>query len=249
MSTNPLRTKLTLINSCGPWRPINLEIYSSRISDLYFTSTVEKSLKTAELVAKADVEGTATDVEFEILLDGEKVDTKTVKVSEGHASHKFKITDPALWYPRPYGAQPLYTLKAKLRDGGEEVQNVSKKFGLRRGELIQHPVLDQPGTSFFFQINNIPVFCGGSNWIPADNFIPRISKEKYRDWVKLVADGNQFMIRVWGGGIYEEQAFYDACDELGILVWQDFMFGCGKFLSICIKCPEGFSFLRLLFEY
>jgi len=90
-------------------------------------------------------------------------------------------------------------------------------------------VTEQPGTTFFFQINNIPVFCGGSNWIPADNFIPRISKEKYHDWVKLVADGNQFMIRVWGGGIYEEQAFYDACDELGILVWQDFLFGCGNY--------------------
>ena len=66
-------------------------------------------------------------------------------------------------------------------------------------------------------VNNIPIWCGGSDWIPADNFIPRISKERYYDWVKLVADGNQFMIRVWGGGIYEEQAFYDACDELGIL--------------------------------
>lgn len=106
---------------------------------------------------------------------------------------------------------------------------MSKKIGLRKSELVQDPVKDQPGTSFFFKINNIPIFCGGSDWIPADNFIPRISKQKYYDWVKLVADGNQFMIRVWGGGIFEEQAFYDACDELGVLVWQDFMFGCGNY--------------------
>jgi len=237
--------------TCGPWRPIDLEIFSSRISDLYFTSSVDKSLKSAELAAKVNIEGTATDVKFEILLDGEEVATKTVKVSTGHAIHTFNIADPALWYPRPYGKQPLYTITATLLNGSDSLDTSTKKFGLRRGELIQRPVTDQPGTSFFFQINNIPVFCGGSNWIPADNFIPRITKEKYHDWVKLVADGNQFMIRVWGGGIYEEQAFYDACDELGILVWQDFMFGCGNYPafpeildSIKTEAEENVKLLR-----
>ncbi|KAH6711836.1 glycoside hydrolase family 2 protein [Leptodontidium sp. MPI-SDFR-AT-0119] len=215
--------------TCGPWRPINLEIFSSRISDLYFTSNVYKSLKSAEFVAKADVEGSATEIKFDISLDGKEVATKTVKAEKGHASHKFQIDDPALWFPIRYGKQPLYTVTAILVEGTAEIDTQSKKFGLRRAELIQRPMTDQPGTTFFFQINNIPVFCGGSDWIPADNFIPRISKEKYYDWVKLVADGNQFMIRVWGGGIFEEQAFYDACDELGILVWQDFMFGCGNY--------------------
>ncbi|KAL5315174.1 hypothetical protein ACEPPN_017825 [Leptodophora sp. 'Broadleaf-Isolate-01'] len=215
--------------TCGPWRPINLEIFSSRISDLYFTSNVDKSLKSAEFVAKADVEGSATEIKFDISLDGKEVATKTVKAEKSHASHKFQIDDPALWFPIRYGKQPLYTVTATLVEGTAEIDTQSKKFGLRRAELIQRPMTDQPGTTFFFQINNIPVFCGGSDWIPADNFIPRISKEKYYDWVKLVADGNQFMIRVWGGGIFEEQAFYDACDELGILVWQDFMFGCGNY--------------------
>jgi len=215
--------------TCGPWRPINLEIYSSRISDLHFTSSVDKSLKSAELIAKAEVEGDAGDVKFEILLDGKHVTDKIVKASKGQASHKFEIADPKLWYPKPYGKQPLYTLTATLLSGDNTIHAQSKKFGLRRGELIQRTMTDQPGTTFFFEVNNIPIFCGGSDWIPADNFIPRISKEKYYDWIKLVADGNQFMIRVWGGGIYEEQAFYDACDELGVLVWQDFMFGCGNY--------------------
>jgi beta-mannosidase len=123
----------------------------------------------------------------------------------------------------------LYQVKATLLEGDTEIDAVTKKIGLRRAELVQRPLKDQPGTSFFFEVNNIPLYCGGSDWIPADNFIPRITPERYRDWVKLVADGNQFMIRVWGGGIYEEQAFYDACDEQGILVWQDFMFGCGNY--------------------
>ncbi|KAH7389163.1 glycoside hydrolase family 2 protein [Cadophora sp. MPI-SDFR-AT-0126] len=215
--------------TCGPWRPISLEIFASRISDLYFTSNVDKSLKSAEFVAKADVEGSATEVKFEISLDGKGVASKTVTAEKGHASHKFTIDDPALWFPIRYGKQPLYTITATLVESKSEIDTQSKKFGLRRAELIQRPMTGQPGTTFFFQINNIPVFCGGSDWIPADNFIPRISKDKYYDWVKLVADGNQFMIRVWGGGIFEEQAFYDACDELGILVWQDFMFGCGNY--------------------
>lgn len=154
------------------------------------------------------------------LLAGQEVDGTDVT---------FTINRPELWYPVRYGKQPLYTIKATLLDGDTEIDSASKKIGLRRARLVQTPLKEQHGTSFFFEINNIPIFCGGSDWIPADNFIPRISKERYRDWVKLVADGNQFMIRVWGGGIFEEQAFYDACDELGILVWQDFMFGCGNY--------------------
>lgn len=215
--------------TCGPWRPINLEIYESRISDLHFRQHVDQSLKSAEFVATADVEGTASQVKFVISLDGKEVQSQTVDVTQGQASHNFTIQDPALWFPIRYGKQPLYVLEAILLDDNSTVDSQQKKFGLRRAELIQRPLTDQPGTTFFFQINNIPIFCGGSDWIPADNFIPRISKEKYYDWVKLVADGNQFMIRVWGGGIFEEQAFYDACDELGILVWQDFMFGCGNY--------------------
>ncbi|TVY32536.1 Beta-mannosidase B, partial [Lachnellula subtilissima] len=237
--------------TCGPWRPINLEIFSSRISDLHFTTHVPETLDSAEFVAKADIEGETTDVRFDVSLDGKKVASETVKASKGQAVHAFAIQNPALWYPIRYGEQPLYTITATLLEDSSEVHITSKKFGLRRAELVQRPMTGQPGTTFFFQINNIPVFCGGSDWIPADNFIPRIGREKYYDWVKLVADGNQFMIRVWGGGIYEEQAFYDACDELGILVWQDFMFGCGNYpafpsllASIKREAEENVKLLR-----
>jgi beta-mannosidase len=206
--------------TCGPWRPINLEIYESRISDLYFTTSVDKSLKSAEIVVKADIEGSATQVKFDITMDGKLVDSQIVAVDKEHATATFQNTQPELWYPKRYGKQPLYTLTASILHSNIELDKSSKKFGLRRAELVQRPMTDQPGTTFFFQVNNIPIFCGGSDWIPADNFIPRISAQKYYDWVKLVADGNQMMIRVWGGGIFEEQAFYDACDELGVLVWQ-----------------------------
>lgn len=234
--------------TCGPWRPINLEVYESRITDLWADIHVDKSLKSATVTAHAPTEGSASKVLYDILLGDSSVASQEVNAG---SSATFTIADPELWYPTRYGKQPLYTIKATLKDGNEETDTKSKKVGLRKAELIQRPLKDQPGTSFFFEVNNIPIFCGGSDWIPADNFIPRISKEKYHDWVKLVADGNQFMIRVWGGGIYEEQAFYDACDELGILVWQDFMFGCGNYpawpellASIQREAEENLKLLR-----
>ncbi|KAK2599999.1 Beta-mannosidase B [Conoideocrella luteorostrata] len=215
--------------ACGPWRPIYLEVYESRVTDLYMDVEVDKSLKSAKVVAHAAVEGHASNVRLDISLGDKSVASETVSVVHGEAVATFKVQNPELWYPIRYGKQPLYTVKAILLDGSAEVDACVKRIGLRKVELIQRPMLDQPGTTFFFQVNSIPIFCGGSNWIPADNFIPRISKERYYDWVKMVANGNQLMLRVWGGGIYEEQVLYDACDELGILVWQDFMFGCGNY--------------------
>ncbi|KAI0845314.1 glycoside hydrolase family 2 protein [Daldinia vernicosa] len=212
--------------TCGPWRPINLEVYESRITDLWVDIDVDKSLKSATITTHASTEGKASGVWFDISFNGTPIVSEAV-ASGGSAT--FTIDNPKLWYPVRYGKQPLYTVTATLDEDGKIIDSVSKKIGLRRAELVQRPLKGEPGTSFFFEVNGIPIFCGGSDWIPADNFIPRIGKERYYDWVKLVADGNQFMIRVWGGGIYEEQAFYDACDELGILVWQDFMFGCGNY--------------------
>ncbi|KAI0096311.1 glycoside hydrolase family 2 protein [Hypoxylon sp. NC0597] len=234
--------------TCGPWRPINLEVYESRITDLWFDIDVDRSLKSATISTHASIEGDASKVEFDISLDGSSVARQSVRAG---SSATFTIHDPQLWYPVRYGKQPLYTITAALEEGGKAIDSVSKKTGLRRAELVQRRLTGEPGTSFFFEINGIPIFCGGSDWIPADNFIPRISGERYYDWVKLVADGNQFMIRVWGGGIYEEQAFYDACDELGILVWQDFMFGCGNYpawpellASIKREAEENVKLLR-----
>ncbi|KAI0097884.1 beta-mannosidase [Nemania sp. FL0031] len=234
--------------SCGPWRPINLEIYESRLSDLWCDIDVDKSLKGATVVVHAPVEGKAQKLRLDVSLESSLVASQEI---DAGSSATFRIPDPELWYPIRYGKQPLYTVKATIVQGDKDIDRITKKIGIRRVELVQRPLKEQPGTSFFFEVNGIPLFCGGSDWIPADNFIPRISKERYHDWVKLVADGNQFMIRVWGGGIYEEQAFYDACDELGILVWQDFMFGCGNYpawpellASIKREAEENIKLLR-----
>ncbi|KAI5807728.1 family 2 glycosyl hydrolase [Peziza echinospora] len=220
--------------TAGPWRPVVLETYASRIADVWVETDVPGALSSATVHAQAEVEGSAGRVRFEMVpLSGSaaaQVAPVVVNVVEGRASHVFAHANPELWYPHGYGKQPLYTVTATLlSDGGEPVDVVEKKFGIRRARVVQRPLKDQPGSTFFFEINNIPIFVGGSNWIPADNFIPRIGEQKYRDWLQLLVDGNQTMARVWGGGIYEEDIFYTAADELGILVWQDFLFGCGNY--------------------
>lgn len=147
----------------------------------------------------------------------------------GLASANIKVKGPALWWPFAYGVQPLYTLHAYLLEGHQEVDNSKVRFGIRKVELIQQPLLDQDGTSFFIRINNVPMFLSGSCWIPADSLITRVAPQRYRDWVSLARSGNQSMIRIWGGGMFEYVALYDACDELGVLIWQDFMFACGNY--------------------
>ena len=227
--------------TCGPWRPINLEIYHSRISDLYFTTEVDKSLNSAEVVAKADVEGDKDGdvVIFEISLEGKVIGAETVIVEKSFATATFKSQNPKLWYPHTYGEQPLYVLNAKLYRTKGLLDKASKRFGLRRAQVIQRKLDHAPGTTFLFEVNNIPIFCGGSNWIPADSFTQSIGREKYRDWVKMAVDGNQVMLRAWGGGIFEEQDFYEACDEMGVLIWQDFLFACGNY-------PAHEEFLNLV---
>lgn len=225
------------ILTCGPWRPISIEVYHSRISDLYFRTDVDKSLKSAEVIAMADIEGEGEEVRFEISLDGKILGTETVKVANGFATATFKNNSPKLWYPHTYGKQPLYILKAKLARSNIALDTASKRFGLRRAEVIQRKLDDMSGSTFLFEINNIPMFCGGSNWIPGA-FGP-MNVQKYRDWIKMVVEGNQIMIRVWGGGTFEDKAFYDICDEQGVLVWQDFLFACGNY-------PANHDFLDLV---
>ena len=200
---------------------------------------MDSSLQTAKLVAKAEVEGDSSALRFELSLEANLVSTEEVKVADGLATATFHVENPELWYPASYGKQPLYTLTATLVSGDIVLDVKSKRIGIRSARVVQKKLKDAPGTTFYFEINNIPVFCGGSGWIPADNFIPRITSEKYRDWIKLAVEGNQIMIRVWGGGIFEEQAFYEACDEMGVLVWQDFLFGCGNY-------PGNEEFLKLV---
>lgn len=183
------------------------------------------------MIAKAEVEGGGDGDEmlFEVSLDAKVIGAERVTVEKCFATATFKSQNPKLWYPHTYGEQPLYVLSATLSRKKTSLDTASKRFGLRRAEVIQRKLDDATGTTFLFEINNIPIFCGGSNWIPADSFTQSIGRKRYRDWVKMAVDGNHVMLRAWGGGIFEEQEFYEACDEMGVLLWQDFLFACGNY--------------------
>ncbi len=220
--------------TCGPSKPVYLEMYNSRISDLSFSTAVSENLDLAEVLVSGVIEGTAEAIKFEIALDGQILDKRTVLCENGVAKTGFTVQTPQLWWPFTHGKQPLYTLRAILLDAVDTTSHTildvtSRKFGIRKIELIQVPLLEEEGTTFFFRINNTPLFITGACWIPADSFTPRITPSKYRNWISLAKAANQSMLRVWGGGIYEPDVFYDICDELGVLVWQDFMFACGNY--------------------
>lgn len=220
--------------TAGIWKPIHLESYSARIADIHCPATVADDLQSATFPLHVALEtgNLFSDLTARIVIyapDGETVAETQLPVTDTRMQHTFNLALPQLWWPNGYGEQPLYRLEVTLLRQSEELDWQEIRLGLRRLRLIQHPFEDEPGTSFFFEINNTPVFCGGANWIPANSFTPRVTPEGYRAWVQLAAAANMTMLRVWGGGIYEDEAFYTACDELGLLVWQDFMFACGLY--------------------
>ncbi len=137
----------------------------------------------------------------------------------------FKIDEPSLWWPSGYGEQPLYSYRVELIRNGEVIDCRDGKFAFRKVELQEKP-LDASNMSYKFFINGTEVFIKGSNWVPAECFIGSIKDEKYERLIKQAKDANMNMLRVWGGGIYERDIFYDICDREGILVWQDLMFAC-----------------------
>ncbi|KAF2279109.1 glycoside hydrolase [Westerdykella ornata] len=225
-----------ILMSCGPWKPITLESYAYRIDNVWVEYELSDDLTkvTGKLFAK--VEGQrpdALEVTFSLTEKAIYDDGGVYKgrhTGNGVFEASFSVDAPVeLWWPRGYGHQTLYDIKASVSHAVSNVQyhSASKTIGFRKVELIQNK--DSIGTSFYFRVNNVDIFAGGSCWIPADSFLTRVTAERYHEWIQLAAESNQNMIRVWGGGIYESDAFYSACDELGILVWQDFMFACANY--------------------
>ncbi len=137
------------------------------------------------------------------------------------------ITDPQIWSLRELNGldkQPLYTITVTIEQDGVVLDTVSKKIGLRTISLNRS--VDEFGQNFQFVVNGAPIFAKGANWIPADSFINAFDRKKLEFYIKSAAECNFNMIRVWGGGYYESDDFYDLCDEYGVLVWQDFAFAC-----------------------
>ena len=138
------------------------------------------------------------------------------------------LPEPALWWPNGYGAQPLYDVSATVACEGTTCAFPVFRYGVRTIELDTRRV-DDVHRNFMLIVNGVPVFCKGGDWIPADSVYARVTDEKYETLLLEAQRSNMNMLRIWGGGIYERDVFYDACDRLGILLWHDFMFGCSAY--------------------
>ncbi|MGQ1908429.1 beta-mannosidase [Marinifilum sp. RC60d5] len=216
----------------GVWRPINLEIWDAlRIKDVFIQ---QKSVKKeeAQLLADFNLEANEAFSGKVLLTDkstGKLMLSKQVDVEKGSnlISIPFTITNPKLWWSNGLGAPNLYQFEAKVIKDKEIVANYELSTGLRSLKLIREK--DEAGESFYFELNGVAVFAKGANYIPNDNFLPRVSQADYEKVIADAKDANMNMLRVWGGGIYENDIFYDLCDKNGILVWQDFMFACSMY--------------------
>lgn len=158
-------------------------------------------------------------------LDGERVRLDIgVNAGETVLTHLFHVDDPDLWWPAGSGGQPLSRVVVET-----PTETVSRTVGFRHVEHLTDR--DEAGSRFAFRINGREIFCRGANWIPADALFSRVTREGVRDLLQSAVDANMNMIRVWGGGFYEPDWFYDLCDEMGLMVWQDFMFACNLYPS------------------
>ena len=228
--------------TCGIWKPVHLVAWSgARIDDL-FVELKELSPNTARgsavavahLVAHVDVFALVAldaDVGVDIIIGRQQGSSaeKAVALAPGinRIDVDIAVTDPQLWWPNGLGAQPLYTARADLKANRRQLDKAVRRVGIRTIELRQQA--DKDGKSFTFVVNGVPVFAKGGNWIPADSFPNRVTRERYHHLIQSCKDANMNMLRVWGGGYYEMDDFYDLCDEMGILVWQDFMFACSMY--------------------
>lgn len=217
--------------TAGIWRPVRLEAYAARLADLHIQPTLSDDLQHADLHISAQIEGAADALRVALYNpSGALIESVQVALNGTSAQHTFSLKQPQLWQPRGLGEQARYRVEATLLGAAGSLDSQSIRIGVRRIRLVQAPLPDEyGGTSFTFEVNNTPLFCGGANWIPADSFTPRLTATRYGEWLRLAAEANMRMLRVWGGGIYEDEAFYETCDALGLLVWQDFMFGCGMY--------------------
>jgi len=206
--------------TCGIWRPITLKTWNkSRIVDVY-TSTIEIENENAKMLTQIEIE-VATAGDYIVVIDSLKY---REKLSSGSniLNYHFEIENPELWWCNGHGNAHLYSQNVELVFKDEILDHKTINYGIRTIELVNET--DSIGTSFYFELNGLPVFIQGANYIPQDMFLPRVTEERYKKLIEDVKLANMNMLRVWGGGIYENDLFYQLCDEKGILVWQDFMF-------------------------
>ena len=167
---------------------------------------------------------------------GEDYERKEVAVTGKKNFVNFFVENPQLWWPTGYGEQPLYNYKVELFRGGKLVSEKKGRLALREVDIVEEPKKDEY-INFALRVNGVEIFVKGSNWVPADIFTGAIEDEKYIKMIRQAKEGNFNLLRVWGGGLYEKDVFYNTCDELGVMIMQDFMIACSDI-------PEDMEWLK-----
>jgi beta-mannosidase len=219
--------------SCGLWKSVSLIAWDgARIADLHVRQDHSQpgrvDLTVAVAVERVKATRSGLRVEVSVLREGGEVAGAAADVAADRVAAALRIDAPELWWPNGMGGQPLYDVVVTLRnDGGQVLDTMSCRIGLRTLRLDRHA--DQWGESFQFVVNGTAFFAKGANWIPADAFVTRLARADYERLVGDAAEVSMNMLRLWGGGIWERDEFYEACDERGICVWHDFMFACSAY--------------------
>jgi len=246
----------------GIWRDISIGyVNAARLKSVYVTQD-HRDDGTVELSFELECSGACNAAEITVTAPcGTKHQSRLVcrQNSDGTASQSaisscraepICIENPQLWWPNGYGAQPLYTVKAVLKDeNGVELDIWERRIGLRTMSVTREK--DEWGESFAHSVNGVDIFAMGADWIPEDNIFSRITTEQKRGLLEDCIAANFNCIRIWGGGYYPGNDFYDICDELGLVVWQDFMFCCAIYeltpefeISISAEIADNIKRLR-----
>ena len=218
----------------GIWRDVSLLGWTrARFENVYVTQKHENGNVSLRLETEAELSDyTVTDLSPEsglsLRVTVTDPDGKTSVAAEGAAAlGDIVIPSPRLWWPNGYGSQPLYTVRAELLCGGTVLDTWERRIGLRTMTVRREK--DEWGESFCHEVNGVRIFAMGADYIPEDNILPRVTPERTRRLLEDAAAAHHNCIRVWGGGHYPSDTFYDICDELGLVVWQDFMFACAVY--------------------
>ena len=215
----------------GIWRPVYLEAWSgARIRDVFYHQ-LEVTAKRARMEVEVEIDALCEVPEAEVTVtaEGEKINAAIrtpLHAGINRITVPLDIASPKRWWTRELGKPHLYAFRTSL-SAGSAADSRTTRVGLRSLRLVREA--DAEGRSFYFELNGEPLFAKGANYIPCDVFLPRVTRTVYEKTIDDAAAVNMNMLRVWGGGVYEDDVFYDLCDERGILVWQDFMFACSLY--------------------